>query len=89
MDVTRSWRFVSVGIEGQPTHVAGVNLWAADWTASCSRVTVAHPRYPSQRRTISVYEVTDSAPPIRFAAGKFSNGVWGFFVPVDSSRSPL
>jgi hypothetical protein len=28
-----------------------------------------------------VYEMTGSAPPIRFAAGEFSNGVWGFFVP--------
>jgi hypothetical protein len=40
-----------------------------------------------------IYEVTGSAPPIRFCAGKFSNGVWGFFVPAQheqdsTSRSP-
>jgi hypothetical protein len=27
-----------------------------------------------------VYEVKGSVPPVRFAAGEFSNGVWGFFV---------
>lgn len=27
------------------------------------------------------YEVAGSDPAIVFAAGEFSNGVWGFFVP--------
>jgi hypothetical protein len=28
-----------------------------------------------------IYEVTGSVPPIRFAAGEFSNGIWVFYVP--------
>ena len=52
-----------------------------EWTATGSRITVAHPQYPAQRHTMFVYEVTGSVPPIRFAAGEFSNGAWGFYVP--------
>lgn len=79
-EVDRGWRFVSIGHEGQQTDVAGVNPWEVEWTATGSRITVAHPQYPAQRHAMSIYEVTGSVPPMRFAAGEFSNGVWGFFV---------
>ena len=81
MDLDRGWRFVSIGLEGQPTDIAGVNPWEAEWTATGSRITVAHPQYPGQRHVMWVYEVKGSAPRVLFAAGEFSNGVWGFFVP--------
>lgn len=81
VDVDRGWRFVSIGFEGQPTDVAGVNPWEVDWTATGRKITVAHPQYPSQWHTMFIWEVTGSDPPIRFAAGEFSYGVWGFFVP--------
>jgi hypothetical protein len=42
---------------------------------------LSHPQYPAQRHVMSVYEVADSDPAVRFAAGEFSNGVWGFYVP--------
>lgn len=64
-----------------------MDLWAAEWTATGSSVTVAHPQYPSQRHVMSVYETTGSVPRIRFAAGEFSNGVWGFFVPAGMDRA--
>jgi hypothetical protein len=82
----RAWRFVSIGPEGQPTDIAGVNPWQVKWTATGGRIIVAHPQYPSQQHVVFVYEVTGSAPPIRFAAGEFSNGVWGFFVPVHDEQ---
>jgi hypothetical protein len=81
VDADQGWHFVSIGLEGQPTVVAGVNLWAVKWTAAGGHITVAHPQYPSQRHQMSIYEVAGSAPPIQFAAGEFSNGVWGFYIP--------
>jgi hypothetical protein len=82
VDVDGGWRFASIGFEGQQTDVGGMNPWEVEWTSTGSRITVAHPQYPSQRHVMLVYEVTGSVPPIRFAGGEFSNGVWGFFVPV-------
>jgi len=81
VDVDEGWRFVSFGFEGQPTDVGGVNPWKVEWIATGGRITVAHPQYPSQRHVMFTYEVAGSSPPIRFAAGEFSNGVYGFFVP--------
>jgi hypothetical protein len=81
VNADQGWRFVSIGFEGQPTDVAGVNPWEVQWTATGSRISVTHPQYPSQRHQMSIYEVTGSVPPVRFAAGEFSNGVWGFYVP--------
>lgn len=46
-----------------------------------NRIRVTHPQYPSQRHAMFIYEVTGAIPPIRFAAGLFSNGIWGFYVP--------
>jgi len=60
----------------------GVNPWEVKWTPTHGRITVAHPQYPSQRHTAFTYEVAGVTPPIVFAAGEFSNGVWGFFVPL-------
>lgn len=80
-DVDAGWRFVSIGFEGQATDIGGVNPWEVEWTPTHGRVTVAHPLYPSQRHNMFTYEVAGVSPPIAFAAGEFSNGVWGFFVP--------
>ena len=75
-------RFVSIGFEGQATDVGGINLWAAEWTPTGGRVTVAHPEYPLQRHTMFTYRIAGANPPVIFAAGEFSAGVWGFFVPL-------
>lgn len=81
VDLNVDWRLTWIGMEGQPVEVAGVNLWVADWESTGRRVTVAHPQYPAQRHVMNVYEVRGSMPRVRFAAGEFSNGVWGIFVP--------
>ena len=78
---------VSVGLEGQPTDIAGVNPWKAEWTATGSRNTVAHPQFPRQRHVMWVYEAKGSASRVRFAAGEFSNGLWGFFVPASPDEA--
>ena len=79
--VEEGWRFVSIGPEGEPTDVGDVDPWRVEWTPTHRRIVVAHPDYPDQRHVLEVYEVVGSSPPIIFAAGEFSNGVWGFFVP--------
>jgi hypothetical protein len=90
VDVDRGWQFVSIGPEGQPADVPGVNAWEVEWTPTGSRIMVTHPQYPSQRHTMFIYKVTGPTPtpPIRFAAGEFSNGVWGFFVPAQDEQDP-
>jgi hypothetical protein len=79
--VDEGWRLVSIGFDYDPSDVGGVNPWDVKWTATDGRIIVAHPDYPSERHTMFTYEVAGAIPPIVFAAGEFSNGVWGFYVP--------
>jgi hypothetical protein len=78
--VTHGWRFVHIGFEGDGVEIAGVRLWEVyRWGRSRGRITVAHPDHPDQRHAMDVYRTSEGA--VDFAAGEFSNGVWGFFEP--------
>lgn len=81
LPVDSAWRFVSIGVEGGSVDIRGMNPWEHEWISTGGRVVVAHPSYPSQRHTMKTYELLRPQGPITFAAGEFSNGVWGFFVP--------
>mgnify|MGYP001809751004 CR=1 FL=1 len=80
--VTPGWRLVgSIILEGEPILLRGRNPWEYGWrSVDAPPVIVAHPQYPRQRHDFSVWEI-DSDPPVRFAAGEFSNLAWGFYLP--------
>ena len=80
-DVTEGWRFVAIGVQDFDVRIGGVDPWAVGWTSTGRRVVVAHPQYPAQRPSFEEYEIEGSEPPVVFAAGEVSNGVWAFFVP--------
>jgi hypothetical protein len=89
-EVDPRWRFVAIAFEGDPVDLGGgVNPWQHEWTSTNGRFNVAHPSYPDQRHTMFTHELVGANPVLRFAAGEYSNGVWGFFVPhQDVSTSP-
>lgn len=81
-EITPGWRIVHIGFEGDDVDVHGVDPWSVTpWERGATVITVAHPSYPAERHQMCVYHVK-SADGVRveFAAGEFSNGVWGFFV---------
>jgi hypothetical protein len=79
--ITPGWKLVSIGLDGEPVTVDDVDLWKHEWRRCSESITVAHPSYPAERHTMFVYELVLPARRIKFAAGEFSNGVWGFFLP--------
>lgn len=82
--VTAGWKFVSIGFEGAPVSLRGIDPWKHPWRRRAREsIVVAHPSYPAERHTMFVYELDISERTIEFAAGEFSNGVWGFFLPSD------
>jgi hypothetical protein len=84
---TPGWRFVHIGVEGDSVSIGGVNPWHCQWRSlSEPRIVVAHPQYPRERHEMFVHELDGPAGPIRFAAGEFSAGVWGFYVPESEAR---
>lgn len=86
--VTPGWKLLAIGGEGDRVEIGrGVLLWERRWRSLGERITVAHPQHEYERHGMTVYCIADR-PDIMFAAGEFSNGVWGVFVPVDAA-SPL
>jgi hypothetical protein len=83
-EVTPGWRFLHIGPERDGVERAGTKLWEAPWEPTGGPITVAHPQYPRQRHPMWTYKTGESAGSVEFAAGEFSPGVWGFFVPEDS-----
>ena len=80
--ITPGWLLVSIGLEGEAIDIgAGINPWNVKWISTHRRIVVAHPEYPRERHTMFTYEVEGTDPPVVFAAGEFSNLVYGFYVP--------
>lgn len=84
--VTPGWRSVSIGFEGDPVDLGGgldpwAPAWRSGWRSAGEWIVVAHPQYPDERHRMFVYEIDAPGGPVTFAAGEYSNGVWGFHVP--------
>lgn len=83
-EVTPGWRLVFIGVDGAIPAWGDFDPWKVKWRAvPPTTITVAHPSYPSQRHKMWTYELDGPEGAIRFAAGEFSNGIWGVFVPDD------
>lgn len=80
------WSFLHIGFEGDSVELDGVRLWDAEWGRTLGKIVVAHPQYPDQRHTMSIYRVAVEDHAVDFAAGEFSNGVWGFFHPANNGE---
>ena len=78
----KNWTLVGIVIEGRPVNIHGVNPWKHEWVSLKEpRFEVPHPDYPNQRHKIWAYTITAGDRDLVFAAGEYSNGVWGFYVP--------
>jgi hypothetical protein len=81
--ITEGWEFVSIGFQTDAIWIGNVNPWLFEWTRiECAPICVARPSYPNQRHQMHVYQVVSCGVRTQFAAGEFSNGVWGFFKPL-------
>jgi hypothetical protein len=58
--------------------IDGLDVWKHMWTDTKERVQVEDPLY-HQKFTFQVYEISSNGRVVRFAAGEFSNCVWGFY----------
>lgn len=74
------WRFAGSSNEGEAFQIRGVNVWDQGWQVSAGEE--AHVNDPVYGKSFifRVYTIHDGDEKIEFAAGEFSNGVWGFYV---------
>ncbi len=72
------WKFIIAGYEGN-CELFGVNIFDFPWEKKNTKIIVSDPIY-NQRHEMSIYEVTITGEKHLFAAGEFSNGVFGFYI---------
>jgi hypothetical protein len=73
------WEFVGAGSDGQSFTIGGLDVWEHDWRDTKERAHVKDPRY-QQDFTLHVWEIHSGGRVVAFAAGEFSNCMWGFYV---------
>ena len=72
------WVFIGHCLENDPFEIEGVAVWRA-WQPTGERADIRDPLYHWQQYDFPVYTMTDGVKTVEFAAGEFSNNVWGFF----------
>jgi hypothetical protein len=82
------WREAHIGFASDGLTLYGLDVWKAQWRpVNRSALDLPHPAYPNQIHSYDIYDIGPINQPIRFAAGELSNGVWGFYLPPNSSVS--
>jgi hypothetical protein len=78
--MTDEWTLINIVTDGTPIYLDGINLWDYEWVSlNESKIHVPHPQYPAQEHSMDVYEIKSDEKKVKFAAGEFSNCVWGFY----------
>lgn len=75
---SKTWVFETAGVEGD-CQPFGVDIFAFAWKDTGAIAHVLDPLY-RQSHKFTVYTVTIHDKEYEFAAGEFSNLVWGFYV---------
>jgi len=82
------WEFVGINTDEATFVIGGLNVWQLEWQeVEGQRAEVVDPCY-GKRHLFPVYTATDGERAAEFAAREFSNGVWGFYVPVRHVPAP-
>lgn len=74
----KTWQHEITGLDGN-TILFGVNIFEFEWMKTGEKVVVKDPLY-GQKYTFPVYKVNIQDDEYAFAAGEFSNSVFGFYI---------
>lgn len=74
----KTWQHEITGLDGN-TILFGVNIFEFEWMKTGEKVVVKDPLY-GQKYTFPVYKVNIQDEEYAFAAGEFSNSVFGFYI---------
>lgn len=73
------WVHVGTSLDGEKFEIQGVDVWRHAWKDEEGQAVVKDPIY-GQTFRFGVYRVQTDGKIVEFAAGEFSNCVWGFYV---------
>ena len=74
----KMWQHEITGVDGN-SILFGVNIFDFEWTRTGEKIDIVDPLY-GQKYRFPVYKVFIREREYKFAAGEFSNSVFGFYV---------
>jgi hypothetical protein len=77
------WIHIGTSIEGQIFKIDEVDLWGHNWI-NLNEKTKIHETTYNQDFDFPIYKIETNSKTILFAAGEFSNGVFGFYQKYDN-----
>ena len=76
--MNKDWKYSTAIVEGELYTIHGLNIWDYEWKSIGQSINVKDPLY-GQDYTMTVFEIADNGIVVTFAAGEFSNGIWGIY----------
>jgi ribonuclease HI len=73
------WQHMATSTDGDNCELEGIKIWQHKWNPTGERIIAKDPMY-NQNKHFQVYEIISENKILRFAAGEFSNCVWGFYL---------
>ena len=73
------WRFEKTVSDGEEYKINGINIWDFKWEETGEKIKIKDPIY-SKFYSFDVYKIHNDNVYVLFAAGEFSNCVWGIYL---------
>ncbi len=81
------WKFIGHCFDGDRFEIEGTNVWEHAWRSTGGTASITDPLYKVKYQ-FTIYEAGAAPKIIRFAAGEFSNTVWGFYTEQQDDSEP-
>ena len=72
------WKFLKTVSDGELCEIEGINIWDYKWNETGKKINIKDPLYGTFY-SFEVYKIQNDTVEIIFAAGEFSNNVWGIY----------
>jgi hypothetical protein len=77
-----NWKHIKTIVDNQTFKIDSLNIWDHKWNDTGETIRIKDPRY-GQTYNFNIFEIHLDQRNIRFAAGEFSNCVWGIYVEIN------
>lgn len=74
-----NWKYCGSCPDGAPFEIDGVDVWKCEWLSDSSELLPVRDPLYHQLFEFHVYKIITGERVVRFAAGEFSNCIWGFY----------
>lgn len=80
------WIHVTTSLESEDREIGGLKIWKNSWRRVENEDAVVIDPIYGETHHFGVYRMGAEGNEVEFAAGEFSNGVWGFYVRKPDAR---